>query len=65
MRDPYAPPRELDPGANAEANQDEVGALVPFGGVGGAVASGLTIGPCTRAEAARARLFADGEKPLF
>jgi len=42
-----------------------IGALVPFGGVGGAVASGLAIGPCRRADAARARLFADGEKALY
>ena len=42
-----------------------IGALLPFGGVAGAIASGLAIGPSTRADAARARLFADGEKPLL
>jgi hypothetical protein len=42
-----------------------IGALVPFGGIGGAIAAGIAIGPCARADAARARLFADGEKPLY
>jgi len=42
-----------------------IGALVPFGGVGGAVAAGLAIGPCTRADAARKRLFAEDEKALY
>jgi hypothetical protein len=42
-----------------------IGSLVPFGGAGGAVAAGLAIGPCTRADAARTRLFDDGEKALY
>ena len=41
-----------------------LGMIVPFTAVGGAVFSGLAIGPCRRAGAARARMF-EGMQELY
>jgi hypothetical protein len=41
-----------------------IGATVPFAAIGGAVFAGLAIGPCARAERARARMF-EGMERLY